>query len=88
MHYVCTCGSAVFGAKGGGDNEQSLSAVAHVILTCDMYKSSLTHIHDPVLSSLKMKGICFFFYRCGCDTWSVTLRVDCILGLGTLLISP
>jgi hypothetical protein len=30
-------------------------------LTCDMYKSSLRHIHDPVLSSLKMKGILSFF---------------------------
>jgi hypothetical protein len=29
-------------------------------LTCDMYKSSLRHIHNPVLSSLKMKGIRFF----------------------------
>jgi hypothetical protein len=26
----------------------------------DMYKSSLIHIHDPVLSSLKMKGIRFY----------------------------
>jgi hypothetical protein len=26
----------------------------------DMYKSSLRHIYDPVLSSLKMKGIRFF----------------------------
>jgi hypothetical protein len=26
----------------------------------DMYKSSLRHTHDPVLSSLKMKGIRFF----------------------------
>jgi hypothetical protein len=26
-----------------------------------MYKSSLRHIYDPVLSSLKMKGICFIF---------------------------
>jgi hypothetical protein len=25
-----------------------------------MYKSSLRHIHDPVLSSLKMNGILFF----------------------------
>jgi hypothetical protein len=25
------------------------------ILTCDKYESSLRHIHDPVLSSLKMK---------------------------------
>jgi hypothetical protein len=34
----------------------------------DMYKSSLRHIHDPVLSSLKMKGIrsfFFFFYTSG-----------------------
>jgi hypothetical protein len=27
----------------------------------DMYKSSLRHIHDPVVSSLKMKGIRSFF---------------------------
>jgi hypothetical protein len=26
-----------------------------------MYKSSLRHIHDPVLSSLKMKGIRLLF---------------------------
>jgi hypothetical protein len=26
-------------------------------LTCDMYKSGLRHIHDPVHLSLKMKGI-------------------------------
>jgi hypothetical protein len=31
------------------------------ILTCDKYKSSLRHIHDPVLSSLKMKGIRLLF---------------------------
>jgi hypothetical protein len=31
-------------------------------LTCDMYKSSLRHIHDPVLSSLKMKGIRLLFF--------------------------
>jgi hypothetical protein len=29
--------------------------------TCDMYCSSLRHIHDPVLSSLKMKGIRLLF---------------------------
>jgi hypothetical protein len=29
--------------------------------TCFMYKSSLRHIHDPVLSSLKMKGIRLLF---------------------------
>jgi hypothetical protein len=37
--------------------------VAHVILTCDMYKSSLRHIRDPVLSSLKMKGIFYYYYN-------------------------
>jgi hypothetical protein len=31
-------------------------------LTCDMYKSSLKHLHDPVLLSLKMKGILSFLY--------------------------
>jgi hypothetical protein len=30
-------------------------------LTCDMYKSSLRHIHEMVLSSLKIKGIPFFY---------------------------
>jgi hypothetical protein len=29
--------------------------------TCGMYKSSLRHIHDLVLSSLKMKGIRLLF---------------------------
>jgi hypothetical protein len=31
-------------------------------LTCNMYKSNLRHIHDPVLSSLKMKGIYSLFF--------------------------
>jgi hypothetical protein len=30
------------------------------LLTCDMYMSDLRHIHDPVLSFLKMEGIRFF----------------------------
>jgi hypothetical protein len=30
------------------------------LLTCDMYMCRLRHIHDPVLSSLKMEGIRFF----------------------------
>jgi hypothetical protein len=30
--------------------------------TCDKYKSSLRHIYDPVLSSLKMKGIRLSFF--------------------------
>jgi hypothetical protein len=33
-----------------------------------MYKSSLRHIHDPVLSSLKMKGIRLFFSEDGRGT--------------------
>jgi hypothetical protein len=36
----------------------------YIFLTYDMYKSSLRHIHDPVLSSLKMKGIRLLFYVC------------------------
>jgi hypothetical protein len=32
------------------------------ILTCDKYKCSLRHMHDPVLSSLKMKSICLPFF--------------------------
>jgi hypothetical protein len=31
------------------------------LLTCDMYMSDLRHIHDPVLSSLKMEGIRLLF---------------------------
>ena len=27
-----------------------------------------------------------YFYRCGCDTWSMTLKVDSRLGLGTVLV--
>jgi hypothetical protein len=38
-----------------------------VMLTnsCDMYTSCLRHIHDPVLSSLKMEGTrSIFFFFC------------------------
>jgi hypothetical protein len=31
--------------------------IGGTLLTCDMYMSDLRHIHDPVLSSLKMEGI-------------------------------
>jgi hypothetical protein len=34
------------------------------LLTCDMYMSDLRHIHDPVLSSLKMEGIRLLFFTC------------------------
>jgi len=30
-----------------------------ILLPCDMFKSSLRHIHDPVLLSLKVEVICF-----------------------------
>jgi hypothetical protein len=33
------------------------------LLTCGMYMSDLRHIHDPVLSSLKMDGIRLFFFN-------------------------
>jgi hypothetical protein len=32
-----------------------------LLITCDMYMSDLRHIHDPVLSSLKMESIRFIF---------------------------
>jgi hypothetical protein len=42
MRYVSTCVAArVVGGGGEVNKEQKLSAVAHVILTCDKYKSSL-----------------------------------------------
>jgi hypothetical protein len=31
--------------------------IGYILLTCDMYMSDLRHIHDPVLSSLKMEVI-------------------------------
>jgi hypothetical protein len=34
------------------------------LLTCDMYMSDLRHIHDPVLSSLKIEGIRLLFMLC------------------------
>jgi hypothetical protein len=54
------------GAGGGRGRGTKIKTKANLCgacyLTCDMYKSSLRHIHDPVLSSLKMKGIRFFFF--------------------------
>jgi hypothetical protein len=32
------------------------------LLTCDMYMSDLRHKHDPVISSLKMKGIHLLYF--------------------------
>jgi hypothetical protein len=50
-------------------NEARLIAAMRIIftrigctlLTCDMYMCRLRHIHDPVLSSLKMEGIHLIF---------------------------
>jgi len=38
---------------------------------------------------MKYKHVCLFmlcFYRRGCETWSMTLRVGSRLGLGTVLV--
>jgi hypothetical protein len=32
------------------------------LFTCDMYMCRLRHINDPVLSSLKMEGICLLLF--------------------------
>jgi hypothetical protein len=62
--YVCAC----VGAGGGRSRETKIKTKANrsgaCYLTYDMYKSSLRHLHDPVLSSLKMKGILSFFSIC------------------------
>jgi hypothetical protein len=42
---------------------------------CDKYKSSLRHIHDPVLSSLKMKGIRLLFFDIYMSKAGVYFRV-------------
>jgi len=53
-------------------------------------------LHNVLLSFLlsenlllKYKHLYFtwYFYSCGCDTFSATLRKGCRLGLGTVLIS-
>jgi hypothetical protein len=35
--------------------------ISCTLFTCDMYMCRLRHINDPVLSSLKMEGICLLF---------------------------
>jgi hypothetical protein len=37
--------------------------IGYIFLTYDVYKSSLRHIRDPVLSSLKMKGVRLLFSK-------------------------
>jgi hypothetical protein len=58
--YVSTCVGAV---RGRGRGTKISITDTHNNSTCDMYKSSPRHIHDPVLSSLKMKGIRLIFLR-------------------------
>jgi hypothetical protein len=49
---------------GGGEEKHTYCCYAYRLyfLKCDMYKSSLRHTYDPVLSSLKMKGIRLLFF--------------------------
>jgi hypothetical protein len=71
--YVCTCVGAGSGMGGGIRKIKAIRWGAYyysLVLKAqpykyDMYKSSLRHIHDPVLSSLKMKVIRFFLKENG-----------------------
>jgi hypothetical protein len=74
---------------------EPLSDTDTYILTCDMYKSSLRHIHDPVLSSLKMKGIglLFFLNRPDYKMWKNIVEpgrphIACALHAGYLRLHP
>jgi hypothetical protein len=62
--YVSTCVGAGVGRGRGTKIKTKANRCGSCYLTCDMYKSSLRHIHDPVLSSLKMKGIRLLFASC------------------------
>jgi hypothetical protein len=62
-----TCYVSTFVWAGGGRGrgtkiKTKANRCGACYLTCDMYKSSLRHIHNPVLSSLKMKGIRLLFW--------------------------
>jgi hypothetical protein len=58
---VSTCVGAGCG-RGRGTKNKSYPRWSMLFLMYDMYKSNVRHIHDPVLSSLKMKGIRLLFY--------------------------
>jgi hypothetical protein len=60
--YACSCVGAGGGRGRGTKIKTKANRCGACYLTCDMYKSSLRHIHDPVLSSLKMKGMRFFYF--------------------------
>jgi hypothetical protein len=64
--YVSTCVGAVCG-RGRGTKINITDT--HTNNTCDKYKSSLRHIHNPVLSSLKMKGIRLLFFTSPVGSW-------------------
>jgi hypothetical protein len=54
------------------------------LLTCDMYMSELRHIHDTVLSSIKMEGIrfvCVCVCACACALARVCGREDIVTEL-------
>jgi hypothetical protein len=62
MRYVSTCVGAG-GWRGRGTKlKTKANRCGACYLTCDKYMSSLRHIHDPVLSSLKMKDIRLLFW--------------------------
>jgi hypothetical protein len=61
--YVSTCVGAGGGRGRGTKIKTKANRYGACYLTCDMYKSSLKYIHDPVLSSLKMKGIRLLFIK-------------------------
>jgi hypothetical protein len=63
--YVSTCVGAGGGRGRGTKIKTKANRCGPCYLTCDMYKSSLRHIHDPVLSSLKMKGTRLIFFYVG-----------------------
>jgi hypothetical protein len=60
MRYVCTWGRVAGWVGKEEKHAHCCYAYQLYFFTCDMYKSSLRHIHDLVLSSLKMKGILSF----------------------------
>jgi hypothetical protein len=60
--YVSTCVGAGVGRGRGTKVKTKANRCGACYLKCDMYKSSLRHIHDPVLLSLKMKGIRLLLY--------------------------
>jgi hypothetical protein len=61
--------------------DKSLQLSSCKFLTCEMYKSSLRHIHDPVFSSLKMKGIRLLF-RSICVSSSIQRRAFTLTTVG------